>query len=285
MKIADCPRCGQTARPAGLRAYCPACGWNRGFAESELPLELKVRGWLFVAAIVLGLLAWFFWKAVIWSFFLILMAAFAAYEYARFRYHLRTLLAARVDSGGKGYEPGPGVERLESPAIPQTYRFLLDLPRPRRLRMKRSFRVGFQFVWVVLVIFAWIGFSLVLPPDNHPDDPLDGSYILAFDGAAFLLMVWSWLRQRRRAALLVNGELCFARVVISEAEQGAISPLILYQQQLPTGQVVEGVATDHTESFHTEMRVPVFYDAADPSKNLAMCGSIYDVIAPRQRRG
>src|SRR5213075_163794 len=35
VRVADCPKCGSPARPAGNTAYCPMCGWNRLAAAEE----------------------------------------------------------------------------------------------------------------------------------------------------------------------------------------------------------------------------------------------------------
>src|SRR5580700_4897568 len=56
VRVADCPKCGSPARPAGNTAYCPMCGWNRLAAAEDIRQSLLVLPLVFLAFFVFSLL-------------------------------------------------------------------------------------------------------------------------------------------------------------------------------------------------------------------------------------
>lgn len=56
MRVADCPKCGAPARPAGNTAYCPSCGWNRLAAVEAVRQSLLAQPIVFLTFFAFSLL-------------------------------------------------------------------------------------------------------------------------------------------------------------------------------------------------------------------------------------
>jgi hypothetical protein len=276
--VADCPKCGRLARPAGERAYCPACGWNRAQAAEDLRTQIKVLPFVFGGFLAAAIIVWQRWRvvAVLCAVAGIVAATNSARSLWQFRRLKREFLTdEKFDSSSLSREGNRvAANRL---VIPERFQHLPDLTPPRRLRMKRVFRALFFFLAFIAVVFGMVCVSLLTPPYKHPDDPKDGLKLLLIPAGILCGMTWSFLTERRRRKLLAQGDVTFAQVKGSNAGRGALLPGIIYEFETPEGKKLEGFDYDWTDSFHEGMLVPLFYDCLKPENHVAMCASFYDV--------
>lgn len=277
MAVADCPKCGRRAEPAGQRAYCPDCGWNRTQAAADLWIQLKVLLLIFGALLILVSITWHAARAiaVVCVFASVILAA----DLAKCLWQTRKL--NRHSVMGRELDLAESSESTVVAAIdfviPLRFRHIPNLDTPRRLKMKRIFRAMFSSITFIAITFAWECASLIVPPYKHPDDPRDGLRLVWIPTGILLAMVWSFLKERRRKKLLRDGKVAFGLVKESSAGQGARLPGITYEFQTAVGKPLEDSDRDWTDSFHQGMLVPVFYDSAQPENHVAMCASFYDV--------
>jgi len=82
----------------------------------------------------------------------------------------------------------------------------------------------------------------------------------------------------RQKLLLADGEIAMARVTKRRASRHG--PAIQYEFETQLGRQFSRSAADGSGRLSAGMSVPVFYDSQDPKKQLALCGSLYEVILP-----
>ena len=82
-------------------------------------------------------------------------------------------------------------------------------------------------------------------------------------------------RDKRNIPLLRDGELAFGRVTSQQTvQQGKASySSIAYEFKTSSGQSMQNTAKDLSYSVFEDMTIPVFYDPADPSKNIPLCAT------------
>lgn len=90
-----------------------------------------------------------------------------------------------------------------------------------------------------------------------------------------IIAVVPLVREKRNLPLLRDGELVFARITAQQTVQQGKSSYsrIDYEFKTNTGQLVQNSVKDLTNSVFEDMTVPVFYDPADPSKNIPSCAT------------
>jgi hypothetical protein len=155
---------------------------------------------------------------------------------------------------------------------------LTALPRPRAVRMSRRGKLTAGLVTLVLVssmgIFVmglWVKSEVAVRTGEQPQTIAYALPIL-FILVIVPLMLRTILRQK---GLLAEGEIAIARV--TRRRMARHGPTIRYEFRTPGGEQFTRNASDGTGELSMGMRVPIFYDARNPKKQLALCGSFYDV--------
>jgi hypothetical protein len=173
-----------------------------------------------------------------------------------------------------------------SMVIPGPYdeigRRIAELPRPRPVRMSARGKMMAAIVSVALLssFAAYAAADLVMRrnaripyagPSQFPIFVLSIVFILI----ATIVMANVIGRQKQ---LLADGEMCMARVVDRVLARNG--PNIRYDFTTALGEHLSGSSQDGSRKLSIGMCVPVFYEAQDPSKQLALCASFYEVILP-----
>lgn len=163
-------------------------------------------------------------------------------------------------------------------------RILAGLPRPRSVRMSRRGKLIATMVSFALLAslaaYAVTGMALqrtagaqYAGPSQVPVYALSIVFIVVF-GAVMLNVIG---RQKR---LLAEGEMTVARVI--KRTMARNGPFVYYQFITPAGQQISRGASDGSRQLAVGMSVPIFYDAHDPKKQIALCASFYEVVQPGQ---
>lgn len=274
-----CPVCGALATLAARTAYCPQCGWNRDKVIQKL--KSSQRQWPGFIVVVVGMFAWLGYRQQswqIWAVFGTVLLAVLAIAHLSTRSQIR-----RLEVGKKS----PVVAEQASPthpAVPEQFRVLLSLPRPRPIRMKSSGR----FVMITVPIFVWgiaasAGLSLYtkwLRFQSFAAIPISD---LFFPGLALLLAclpIAMWRSRGLERELLQNGDIALARITQQSARDGIST--IFYEFKTPSGGSFQGSATDSTHALYEGMHVPVFYDSGSPGRHVVSVTSSYEVALPVQ---
>ncbi len=169
-------------------------------------------------------------------------------------------------------------------AVPEQFRVLLSLPRPRPIRMKSSGR----FAMIVVPIFVWgiagtAGLSLYTKWLQFQSFRAIPNSDLLFSGLALLLAclpIAMWRSRGLERGLLQNGEIAIARIT-QQSARDSIST-IFYEFKTPSGGSFQGSTTDSTHALYEGMHVPVYYDPASPNTHVNSVASSYEVALPAQ---
>ena len=155
------------------------------------------------------------------------------------------------------------------------------LRRPRPIRLKTSMRI---FVTVYIIVSGSVGFAILSPPKKAARNRASAALPNLIPLAMFVL-IWSILTATmfraivRDRSLLSDGEIAIERLHRSRSQAARIA-----KAKSPTNSKTQpavpfsGKCTDRTRKLFEEMPVPVFYDPANPSKNVALAGATYDLI-------
>ncbi|HUE44326.1 MAG TPA: hypothetical protein VMP12_12195 [Candidatus Sulfotelmatobacter sp.] len=163
-----------------------------------------------------------------------------------------------------------------------SYDSLLMLRRPRTIRMRTSIRI---FATVYVFVLASVGYAVFLVAERGAvktsfNNALPNLIPFAMFGLIWTVIAATMFRSiLRDRSLLSDGEIAMATVV-SQSFAGGESrdSRIAYEFKDAAGRTFSGKATDRTRKLFEEMRTPVFYDQANPEKNVALAGATYDVV-------
>lgn len=277
MRVADCPKCGAPARPAGNTAYCPSCGWNHLGAVEDVRQSLLALPLVFLAFFVFSLLTKRWIGILVISGLSLLGIAVIAVKLFQQKSELQKVgvpglsvlsatLGLTASSTGK------------TNVVPSRFSHFSSLAVPRKLKMKRIFLWLAVLLSIIALAFTDATLSLLTPPHKTQDDPQVGTRLGLIAGGIYLGILWSWWMEIRRKQLLRSGHVTFGQVLKSDAGRRALLPGITYKFWTESGNEIEDFDHDWTDSYHKEMVVPVFYDSARPENHVAMCASFYDVL-------
>jgi len=273
------------------KAYCPQCGWNRGEAEKQARLFLRLLPvlvilfdaplivWIFIGHAEVPVLGGLGLVAIIPAILVVLMV--------RGKIRIRGFEALSVQAAaGRSLQ-----ERATSTAAPggeiagpydQIIRVLPELPRPRPVRMSRRGKIIARMVAAALLaslgIYAAAGMAAQRAvggqysrPSQFPVYALSIAFVVVF--AIVMLNVIG--RQKR---LLAEGEIATAQVIKRWVARNG--PNIRYEFTTPVGEHFSRSAADGSLRLSIGMNVPIFYDPQRPKRQLALCASFYEVIMP-----
>ena len=276
MGVADCPKCGVPAVPAGQTAYCRACGWNRAAAVEEIRQSLLALPFVFLIFLILSLFTKRWLGIAVISGFALLFLSISAFRLLSQKREMNKLSAPSLNPDSLVSDQIVGT-KSDKFVIPARFSHFPSLAIPRRLKMKRVFRYLTFLLLFIALAFADVSYSLLVPPHKAPDDPVFGKRIGLISAAIVCALVWGWWLERRRKKLLRSGHAGFALVLRSNAGRGKLLPGITYRFRPGNGAELEDFDHDWTDSFHAGMVVPIFYDPLKPENHVAMCASFYHV--------
>jgi hypothetical protein len=180
-----------------------------------------------------------------------------------------------------------GQEWGESPGevLPGPYDDLIPAlaaaPRPRAVRMSRRGRSTSVLVTAMLVISMTL-FVAGLTAQSRVSGASAGSSQLAKFALPILFIVvfvpFQLFTVTRQKTLIADGEIATARVI--ERRLARHGPTIRYEFTTPLGEHFSRSAPDGTGQLSPGMSVPIFYNPQAPKRQLALCGSFYEVVPP-----
>jgi len=283
----ECPQCHAAATYALGKPYCPRCGWNREAAEKRTRQILRAMP-LLVVAFDAPLIIWILTghaqlSTLTLLFLLALSPALLMVLVVRSTY-MKVSAAPAAAGATPGAAPAAAASGAPNEAVAKTYALLLELPRPRPVRMSRRGKTA-----AIILTVAMLGFAAMLVViagvqwskwrKHAAADPQIWVFSVLLVGVTLtaLAMQRGLARERR---LLSEGEVALARVGRQWYMKNGSN--IQYEFATPTGETIKGRANDFSRQLFEGMTVPVFYDAQNPRRKTALCGSFYEVEMPGQ---
>ena len=287
MPAPPCPKCGARTVFAGYDPWCPSCGWNREEAGNRLRRATRKAPLYYIFAAVMFAVFFHVWRdhqpfALIVVFLLPLVPLLL--YYATLRWSRR-----KYDAAVRDFEAGvrPAAQVLPARAVKTAaadFRLLLELPRPRPVRVSRKGRSN-----LMIAMTGVAAFDLIFLAHVWSAYKAAGSFA-ALPRADWMWMVLAiaiglipyatWKNVKRQKALLETGEVALATVLRQFSNRSTFT--IQYDFRDPQGQKVTGLANDTTRALYEGMSVPVFFDANNSRQRVAQCESFCEVILPGQ---
>ncbi|HKF39557.1 MAG TPA: hypothetical protein VKB21_00650 [Candidatus Acidoferrum sp.] len=279
MKSIACPRCGSPVPlrrflNATTKPFCARCGWNLDRAEAAIannqvtmkliPLAIAAVGVFFACMAARTGSPVLFWLPALFAAILLL----PIWGYFSTR---RAIAAAKTSI----HPAAPVSQTILDASLQQ----LQALPRPRRIRLRFQGSVAAAIALLLMAVFALVGVFLSAHASRnlpHGGDSFAPFVPMLSVLAVFLVVViLPWVRAKRDAPLLRDGELAFARVTSQQTvQQGKTSySRIDYEFKTSCGQLIRNSAKDLSQAVFEEMTIPVFYDPLDPARNLTPCAT------------
>ena len=261
------------------KIYCPQCGWNRDEADKQTRLLLRLLPvlvilfdapliiWIFVGHAEVPILAALGVLAIVPAMLVVLV------------------VTGKVRIGGSGAPPQSGTNPVAAPSedLAEQYRILAELPCPRPVRLSRSGKTNITVLAVALLMFAGVlvAVAVLQPPGARRN--LGASNLLVYVLPVGLLTLITFAMQRallQQRHLLSEGKMAMGRVTKQWVARNGNG--IRYEFSIPAGKTFSRMTVDNQRRIFPGMNVPVFYDAQQPKKQVALCASFYEVILPGQ---
>lgn len=273
MRTILCPRCGapiatyRAFRPT-IKPFCSRCGWNLQRAEATIARTGSTMMFIPIAIAALALLIAFATARTVSPIGILVPLAVGAillipsWSY----YSARKQLDAAKSSANPALAMG-------QPFVDPSLQRLQALPRPRRVRFRAP-----TSLLIILLFLVLLPIGVVYLMTHHPAAArghVNPSGFLAMPIIFVVLIVVPYFRDKRNQPLLRDGELSLGRVTYQENIQVGKSSYsrIAYEFKTPSGQLIQDRAKDLTYSVYEDMTIPVFYDPANPSKNVTPCAT------------
>jgi hypothetical protein len=170
-----------------------------------------------------------------------------------------------------------------------SYEHLLSIPKPRRVRVSPVILI---IVGSLPIASAFLVYSGVQTIRSLQQIGKHASLLypaaVEFIFPAILLAVSSaiYWKLQRDVTLLRHGDLAIGSVTHQkwiEVRGGRggrrKQSRIRYRFKDPAGQLFQGTGTDHTKRLLVDMPVPVFYNTANPEKNVSICTAFCELRA------
>jgi hypothetical protein len=175
----------------------------------------------------------------------------------------------------------PGAFAMPANPGSMSYERLLMLRRPRAIRPKMLNRI-FAVAFLLSLVGAGYAIFLIVERGGAKADfrALPNLIPFAMFGLIWSLMAATMFRSMLRdRSLLSDGEIAIATVSSqSFAGDESRESRITYQFKDAAGRTFTGKCKDRTRKIFEEMQTPVFYDPANPAKNVALVGATYDLV-------
>jgi hypothetical protein len=293
MPSVECPQCNLPTASALGKNYCPQCGWNRGEAEKQTRLFLRLLPvlviifdaplivWIFIGHAEVSVLALLGAVAFVPAILVVLVV--------RGKVRLESFGTVRPKSpkAASSLTSQDEIATIAAPNddIARKYRALAELQRPRPVRMSRVGKInvavisiGLLAFAVALIVMAALKPSAASGNVRQPPRPLVIVLPLGLVTGIALLMRRSLLQQRH---LLTLGEIAMARVTKQWAARNGNG--IRYEFTTPAGETFSRMSSDSARLLDVGMSVPIFYDRQEPKKQVALSAAFYEVVLPGER--
>jgi hypothetical protein len=294
MTSPQCPDCHAATKLTGNQRYCPTCGWNRDAAMAALRVSLKIMPFgvlMFAGFLAFMVRGWHFRDPMQLAIFAVVPAVGMLVNYIYARKNLATLEAmptrprAASDesaSGSSARESGADADLQPSAEASAQYQALMRTSRPRQIRMSSQGKFG-----VIAGLLMSLGFAAVIGihlyarrvPRQSFIRFQPGDWAMAAFGALILLLPFGiWRGQKTECDLLENGEVALAKVTRQWTDNKNNSS-IEYEFKDFSGQAHKLIAPDNTRKLFQSMSVPVFYDRDNPTRQVAYCATLHEVVS------
>lgn len=296
MAVPQCPECRAVTKLAGNQRYCPSCGWNRDAAIASLRGALKMMPLgviVFAGFAAFMFRGWHFRNPIQIAIFAVVPAIGIVLNYVYARKNLATLEAMpapatrpKLDSDDSGFgsstrEAGTDADLKPSAEANAQYQALMRTSRPRQIRMSSQGKFG-----VIAGLLMSLGFGAVIGMHLYTKWALRQSFVrfqpgdwaIGGFGALLLLLPFGiWRGQKTECDLLENGEVALAQVTRQWSGNKNSSSVECEFKDF-SGQVHKVIATDNTRKLYQSMTVPVFYDRDNPTRQVAYCATLHEVV-------
>src|SRR2546429_2337949 len=159
VRVADCPKCGVRARPAGNSAYCATCGWNRLSALEDVRQSLLALPLAFSVFFVISLLTKRWLGIVLISGLCLLWIAVSAVKLVLQK---RELLKSDLISPVIVSVATQVADRQnEQYGAPSRFGHFSSLSLLRKFKMKRVFRWLAILLSIIALAFTDVTYSLL----------------------------------------------------------------------------------------------------------------------------
>lgn len=279
MGVAYCPRCqGGVARAAG-QTYCPRCGWNLLVAAHQIRTLQRLLPVLLLPFVAFGLLM--VARSDEWETFLVVVIVGVGLLYWGMRSLRRS--QARLDGVKPVLEPKsqPEAFSLDVDELGRQTHELLQMQRPRPVRLTAAGRLYFGLMAALVAgfeaVLLWHLLSAIMAA--APENRLSSASWTLLAGITLCLLVLAVIPYylSRQKNLVMNGEIGLAKVVRQWRVRG--NSFITYEWE-SAGERLRRETVDCTHRLYREMMVPVFYDPAKPTRQIACCAAYYEVVLP-----
>jgi hypothetical protein len=264
-----CPECAAPTERAGIeeKPWCPACGWNRQVVLSLLKTDIAVgrffAGLTFVAAFYAGIahqnVELLFGLLALSMLLGILFIAIPRRQMARAQNTVEL--------------PKVGRESSADSLILEVKAAIGRMPNPRPVRMTKATVV--KLVLFIVAITALLVMFLTALRTAKDWFVFAGALGLFF-GIPTVSFVLAWIRER---PLLSEGAYVIGRVQSQEmtGRFNTGSRIVYVFQPLGSDEIYFRASLDRSKKLFEEMPLIVFYDAANPSNNVALPCSSFEI--------
>ena len=273
MGVAFCRRCqGVTASAAG-QAYCPRCGWNCHVATLQIRSLQRLLPILLLPLLAFGLLV--VARENQWEPFLYVFLIAVGLCLLGVWWLGRAL--ERVEKVQPMDPEQLKLARLSDPEIEEEARSqaMLSVGRPRPVRLIPSGRFYFSVLAAIIVAVELILLHHLIQPVSGYSF-WDWIAVAGFVGLLGVLIAVP-LRLRRQKRLVENGEVALGRVTRQWRVRG--NSWIQYEVTLG-GATMKKNSIDASRRLYAGMKVPIFYDETDLSRQVPCCAAYYEVVLP-----
>ena len=296
MPFPPCPDCKTVTKAAGNQRYCPSCGWNRDAAIASLRGTIKMMPFgviVFMGFTAFVMRGWHFRNPMQIAIFAGVPAFGILLNYIYARKNLATLEAmpapaarpkAASDAstfGGSARTSGADTDLEPTAEANAKYQALMRTSRPREIRMSSQGKFG-----IIAGLLMALGFAAVIGlhlyakwvPRQSFARFQGGDWFMGGFGALLLLLPFGiWRGQKTEYDLLENGEVALAKVTRQwSGDKGSSSIECEFKDF--SGQMHKVIATDNTRKLLQSMSVPVFYDGDNPTRQIAYCATVHEVV-------
>jgi hypothetical protein len=291
MPLAQCPACHQKTALAGNAVYCPSCGWNRDSAISSiqrslhsLPIGILMFG---------GFMAFLYWgMGFRRTPFLMLFPCFPALvipiNFFLMRSKLAKLKATPAPARPSTVYSNFNLVAQNAPSGMQSFpasspdEALVRTAAPRQIRVSKSGRLVMWVASLGLLVF-FVPFAAGIYRQwslYHSLSNVTGlGWGIAIESLVALAAFGIWRGQKQECDLLEHGEAVTGRVLRQWTDQKRNS-WIEYEFTDFVGLSHRGSALDRTNQLFAGMPLVVFYDRDNPSRQIAYCSTLHEVMLP-----
>ncbi len=292
MAASECPFCRSALANAGKIRYCPQCGWHKQEAISQLRLSMRMFPIAFLAT--LGC-SYFIFRNFTHSrdFDIALAILLPALAFALGFLFMRLSLTKVEGAPDFAARAGPAAESPEPPAAAQILREPVDagkaaagdqalfkISRPREVRWNARGKKKARLAAVYFVICGGlISFSLYQEWSRAHSLANFGANNLVLAAVVAMvagLVISMWRTTARDRDLLENGELVLARVIKKWVVRNGETIYCEYQDAQRQWRKIS--ALDNSHSLEAGMVTPVFYDPANPKRQVIYRAARFDVV-------